>query len=58
MFAKPGIFMMIFGNARWIIQMSIFIVLMHSDLASNISASTPTAVILRLVTEQSRKDDL
>lgn len=44
--------MKIFGNARWIVQMSFFIVLMHWDLASNISASTPTAVILRLATEQ------
>jgi len=52
MFARPRIFMKISGNARWTMRSSIFIVLMHSDLATNISASTPTAVILRLATDQ------
>jgi hypothetical protein len=52
MFAKPGIFMMIFGNARWIMKIPYFIVLTHLDLATNISASILTAVILRLATDQ------
>ena len=52
MVAKPRIFMMIFGNARWIMQKSFFIVLMHSDSATDISASTPTAVTLSLASDR------
>jgi hypothetical protein len=59
MVAKPGIFMMIFGNVKWFMQIALFIALMHLDLATNISASTPTVVILRLATDQaSIKTDL